>query len=357
MCLAENSLPMMNGEEHERIVFKERSEGVRQALESSAGKVLLLSDDGSLSAFSIFPRTISLIFDGDTLPLFAMPDGVSRVIASGGKEALFAARYFANVRRIPCTLFPQTAALDGVFEPRGEIFLGGERVISSFADGECVCDEGVIAPTLAEGYARLLLTRLAFCEAEALTAFGIPRRGIASELPETAKEIASENARVRLAERAGGYGGEGTILASFLQGDPCPSWRAFLLLSALYAAFFEKGKPRRYLTPDYHARAARAGVETGSVRIPSREEYAARALILERIRARSIREFSGFITKRGEFYAAVSRLSSTPLPEKAGGRAYLDLLPEQAGSGLSAVIRDFGLMEWHDDKGRTSATN
>ncbi len=168
MCLAE-FLPKRSEEMHERILFAERSEEVKRTLGCSAGKVLLLSDDGSLSEFSAFPRAISLIFDGDALPLFAMPDGVSRVIASGGRETLLSARYFADVRRIPCTLFPQSATLDGVFEPCGEIALGGKRLLSPLAEGECVCDEACLAPTLADGFARLLLTRLARAEAEALT--------------------------------------------------------------------------------------------------------------------------------------------------------------------------------------------
>ena len=74
MCLAE-TLPKRKDEEHEGIVFCAFGEGVRQALGRSAGKVLLLSDDGSLSPFSISPRAISLTFDGDALPLFAMLSG------------------------------------------------------------------------------------------------------------------------------------------------------------------------------------------------------------------------------------------------------------------------------------------
>lgn len=352
MRLAGNSLPMRNGEEHEGVVFCTFGEGVRHALACSAGKVLLLSDDGSLSEFSSSPRAISMIFDGDTLPLFAMPDGVSRVVVSGGKEALFAGRYFADVRQIPCTLFPKTASLDGAFEKSGEILLGDERVISSLKEGEVLCDTERISPTLTEGAARLLLTRLAFSEAEALTAFGIPRRGIEAGTPATAEEIVTENARARREESEGGYAGEGIVLASLLREEACPAWSAYLLLSSLYAAFFEKGKPRRYVTPDYRARAARAGVEFAEISIPTPEEYAARAMILERIRARFTREFSGYLSRREEDRSRLCGLNGLSLPETAD-RKILGWLPECAGSGLSAVIRDFGLMEWHDDKGRT----
>ncbi len=356
MCLAENSLPKRNEEEHEGIVFCAFEEGVRQTLGRSAGKVLLLSDDGSLSPFATSPRTISVIFDGDVLPLFAMPDGVSRIIASGGRETLLAARYFADVRQIPCTLLPINAELCGVFERSGEVVVGGRKVHSPLAEGETVCDVERLSPSLAEGVARLLLTRLAADEAEALTAFGIPRRGIKSELPETAEEIVLENARVRRAEQTA-YGGEGAVLSEMLQGEACPAWSAYLLLTALYAAFFEKGKPRRYGTPNYRVRAERAGVEYASIFIPSREEYAARALILERVRARFIGEFSYHIAKREEFYALVSRWSKTPLPENGGDRELLSLLPERAGRGLSSIIRDFGLMDFYDDKARTARKN
>ncbi len=343
MCLAE-TLPKRKDEEHEGIVFCAFGEGVRQALGRSAGKVLLLSDDGSLSPFSISPRAISLIFDGDALPLFAMPDGVSRVIVSGGKETLWAARYFADVRQIPCTILPKTADLCGVFEQNGEVVIGGGHTVSPLAEGETLCDIERLSPSLAEGAARLLLTRLAFCEAEALTAFGIPRCGIGAELPQTAEEIVLENARVRRAERTG-YGGEGAVLASLLKEETCPYWSAYLLLTALYAAFFEHGKPRRYATPDYRARAERAGVEYASLSIPSREEYAARALVLERIRARFTGEISAHIARREEFHAYVSRWSGTPLPQNGGNRESLSLLSELAGRGLTSVIRDFGLME------------
>lgn len=357
MCLAENSQPMSSEEKYEGLTYATRTEGVRQALACSAGKVLLLSEDASLSEFSTSPRTISMIFDGDTLPLFAMPDGVSRIIASGGKKVLFAARYFADVRQIPCTLFPDSAALFGAFEQQGEVVLGGERVLAHLAEGECVCDKERMLPTLADGFSRLLLTRLAAFEAEALNAFGISCRGIEAELPETAEGIIAENARVRRAESCGGYGGEGTVLSGFLGKEACPAWSAYLLLSSLYAAFFEKGKPRRYATPDYRARAERAGVEQCSIRIPTREEYAVRALILERTRAHFVRGISSHIAKREEYCALVSRLEGKLLPIKGGNMDKLEILPEHAGSGLSAIIRDFGLMEWHHDKRSSVKSN
>lgn len=353
MQLAQNSLPKTNAEIREGIAFCTTEEGVRENLQCSAGKTLLLSDDGAFSRYATAPRTISLIFDGDALPLFAMPDGVSRVLASGGKDVLFAARYFAGVRRIGCALFPADASLLGVFERRGEISLGGERIAAPLAEGEIVFDFDRAEGTFAEAFARILLTRLAFFEAEALSAFGFERRAAEAEPPETREEIVLFNARARRAEAEGAYRGEGMELAERLRG-PAPCWNSYRLLAALYCAFFEKGKPRRYFTPDYRARAKAAGTDYSALRLPSREEYAARALVLERIRARFTAEIRARIAKNDEYGQKYTAFGGK-LPPHAEGIELLRSLPEFAQEGLSAIIRDFGLLDWNYDKGRITA--
>lgn len=350
--------PFDSGEESTK-EFAGTEEVVRRELANCAGKALLLSDGGlALSAFTS-PRAIGAVFEGDALPLFSMPDGVSRVLAAGDRETLFAARYFAEVRHIPCILFPSDAALDGVFETRGEILLGGERIVAPLRAGKFICDEARMRPSCANAYARILLGRLAKIETEALNEirhaglFSVP----AAELPSTFEELAEGNMALRQAEAAGAYAGEGIVLSKLLEGETAPCWSAYLLLSALYAAFFGKGKPRRYFTPDYRARAKRAGVIYAPQNIPSAEEYVLRAMELERVRARFAAETLCAVDEREELYRKVSAWTQKRLSARGGRTDLLALLPEHAPQGLSAVIRDFGLMEWDYDKGRTFARN
>ena len=79
-------------------------EGASRFLRGRAGKVLALAEDSAFSAMLPavrLPRAVSVLWEGDALPLFAMPE-VSGVLAAGGKEVLQAARFFAAVRGVPC---------------------------------------------------------------------------------------------------------------------------------------------------------------------------------------------------------------------------------------------------------------
>ena len=119
----DGSLPMTNVEEYEgEPEWIETEEGIRRAMaEYGAGKILLSSDAEACRVFSsaaCSPRAVSVVFDGDCLPFFSMPDGVSCVIAAGGRDVLLAARYFAEVRGIGCVLFPSEASLDGAYDRR-----------------------------------------------------------------------------------------------------------------------------------------------------------------------------------------------------------------------------------------------
>ncbi len=356
MRLAEYSVPKMTPEERgadygreDGLLFYSAEEGARRALEQIAGKALLVTDAdacGMFAELALSPRTISVVFDGDALSLFSMPDGVSAVLAAGGTAVLHAARYFAEVRGIPCTLFPVRAALDGVFEARGRVLLGGEESEVPLRTGDVVCDLARLKGDLPGAYGRLLLFQLARLEARALSAFGIPaREGAETELPSGAEEILCANARCRREERAGAWAGEGVLLAALMRerGDKFPEWRAYVQLTALYAAFFEKGKPRRYFTPDYKARAERAGCAVKGV--PSAEEYVLRAMTLERIRASFAREALGLLARKETCYPVLRALSGSVPPVRGGDLSLLRDLPE-CGGGLTAVIRDFGLMEW-----------
>lgn len=342
------------GKEYEgaKIEFCSEEESVKEQLALSCGKTLLLFDgnDFVFAKTAMNPRAISVVFDGDCLPLFSMPDGVSRVLASGDEELLRAARYFSEVRGVPCVLYPAHSALEGTVEDMGYETIGKERLFAPLAQAErIVCDETRLKDSLAEGYARILLARLAAIEWDALAHFcGKEPKEQEAEFPSApeGKEIALANFRQRNKERGGFPAGEGKALWALLKerNEKYPAWRAYLQLSALYAAFFEKGKPRRYFTPNYRKRAEDAGGAFFSV--PTAEEYVLRAMTLERIRAPFARAAAALSNEREEQARILSALAGEPVTTRAGDLGNLKILPERAPQGLSAVIRDFGLMEW-----------
>ena len=339
----------------------------------AGGKLALVSDAPRFAvfrAFALSPRAISLILEEDALPLFSLPEGVSCVMAAGGEEVLAAARCFAEVRRLPCLLLPADAALEGAREERAPVLIGGERALHRLAPAAVCCDRALLISSLGEGYSALLLARLASFEGRALAALGVGECASAAFLPAPAlPEPAFEPVlRALFSLPRELMRGEGFTLASLLKedGEGAPRRRAYAQLSALYAAFFFKGHPRRTFVPDYARRAALAGTPFAAA-VPSPEEYAARALALERIRGTFSAEALRFLEERPQEEARIAALSAAaaaqekarPSPaaaqEKArpspallgGGDTFrLKYLPEHAPHGLSAVIRDFGLMEW-----------
>ena len=213
-------------------------EGASRFLRGRAGKVLALAEDSAFSAMLPavrLPRAVSVLWEGDALPLFAMPE-VSGVLAAGGKEVLQAARFFAAVRGVPCALFPAGAALDGAFSPRGEVSVNANRIRVPLSPAEVFCDCAFLRGSLSEGYARLMLSRLALFEARAVgllcrrpfggagyeEAFSLS--GMAGELPP--EEIVRRNASVFPHTRAGGCSW-GCILPFLPRGSraamPCPT--------------------------------------------------------------------------------------------------------------------------------------
>ena len=76
------------------------------------------------------------------------------------------------------------------------------------------------------------------------------------------------------------------------------------------------------------------------MRIPTAEEYARRALILERRRSDLLAEIRA-IDRETHSVCAVLKKSG----ENSGISDALRTLPEHCPDGLSAIIRDFGLME------------
>ncbi|MDE6273866.1 MAG: hypothetical protein K2L87_02320 [Clostridiales bacterium] len=321
------------------------------------GKILFVSDGSSFGLFSgavHSPRALAVVLDGDdALPLFCMPDGIACVAVSGRRETLLATRGYAAICGVPTVLFPVDASLYGVFDGQTQLLTNGVRGEVKLNDGRVVYDEKAITPSLGRALAGLYLSRLALFETRALS---ILKR---TELPDAfeeafglldtvkgdAEEIIAKNARLRVLERDGLPVGEGAALANLLRGSEDAPWRAFLLLSSLYAAFFKRGKPRRYRVPDYSARFLAAGIAEGylTANIPTAEEYSRRALALERGRGELLREINALTDRRAEYLFRLRRYMAAE--DAACELGALSRLPEVVPSGLSAIIRDFGLME------------
>ncbi len=305
----------------------------------TAGKVLFVSDEGSfpeIAPAARTPRAVSAVIGRDALPLFAMPE-TSGVFAVGGADVMRAARLYASVRRVPCVLFPTQSELFGVF---GQESVAVKDVSFGYplAEGEVYLDERLFSD-VAEGYAGLLLCRLALFERRALFLFDGGERpseeafGVLMGADEPSlRDVLLKNAALRRS----GITGEGAYLAAEVG-----NFSAFDALMRLYVAFFRCGSPRKYAVPDYGARARAAGVPFAEMSVPDEETYARRALVLSGRRADLLRELS-LISQKNATYCRVYRSFGGKI--RTVGAEKLKYLPEKT-NGLSAVIRDFGLLE------------
>lgn len=348
MRLAERPLQMMNDEEYQRetLHFMRAEEGARRFLnENRAGKPFVVSDSESykvLSRFAVSVNALSLVYDGDALALFSMPDGVGSVLCAGGEDTLRAARYFSLVRGVPCALFPSSGTLFGAYENTGPVTVCGQIRNAALAKGEVYFDleNGF---SLSEAYAQVYLSALARFEENTLASFGLQKTAERSQIclasqPDRA-DLVALNARLRGEENGGAPTGEGKLLADLYRksGNKRPVFRAFTELMALYFAFFKCGKPRRYFVPDYAARAKAAGAAYGNLSIPTPQEFAKRALALEKMRSMKLSELKTILESWQKSPFCIKQAASL-LDLK-----YLKFLPEYGG-GLSTIIRDFGLL-------------
>lgn len=365
MELAEYSVPKINAEEGDAcgeggLFFCAAKEGVRRAMElRAAGKVLLLSDGRAhalLAPFACHPRALSVVAEtDDCLPLFSMPDGVTCVVAAGNASIMRAARFFAGTRGCLCALIPADYSLRGAFGAKGEVTVGGVKMRYPLAPARVFCDTSLSEISLARARCALALSRLSLFEARALRAFthkepgkGFDRAYRACMRPParmSAEEVVRANAAVRRSENEGVSEGEGAFLSDVYAdaGEEFPEWRAYRELSALYYAFFLRGKPRKYFVPDYRARCSEE--EYARTDVPTAEEYARRAIALERMRGEMAREISAIVRDNAELPRLLRAASPEALLRGGDARA-LKGLPEKCPHGLSAIIRDFGLMEW-----------
>ncbi len=165
-----------------------------------------------------------------------------------------------------------------------------------------------------------------------------PKIKLGTGYPDQA-ELIAQNAALRREERDGAPVGEGRILARLhaADGNKRPVYRAFTELIALYYAFFKCGKPRKYFICDYAARAKSAGTPYCATVVPTPQEYAVRSLALEKIRSQKLFELKEILQcwQQGPFFL---KQAASLLDLKR-----LKFLPEHGG-GLSAIIRDFGLL-------------
>lgn len=306
----------------------------------TAGRTLFVSDEEAFPKIAFaarMPRAVNVVVERDALPLFGMPEAAG-VFAVGGADVMRAARFYAAVRRVPCVLFPTESELYGAFG-QGTVPLKGDKLEYPLADGEVYFDKTLFSDA-AEGYAGLLLSRLALFERKALFLFDGGEKpseeafGILMDAEEPdLKEILLKNAALR---RMNFEKGEGEILARSMG-----NFAAFETLMKLYVAFFRCGSPLKYAVPDYEARAKAAGVSYFGMRIPTEEVFTRRALVLGGRRAEFLRELS-LISKKSATYRRVYRsLGGKPAAAKTEP---LKTLPERS-NGLSSVIRDFGLLE------------
>ncbi len=317
-----------------------------------AGKLALFCDGKSFPALSFLARNrrvLTLVSaSDDALPLFALPESVTCVIAVGNGVTFTLARYFAEVRRVGCVLLLREATCEGLYGKRASVRVGGERGTYPLAEADIFVDPACVEG-VAEGYARLLLARLARFEGRALALLrgntGAKTGAWMQVLAEgvTREEVLSAGMARAFAEGEAPQG-EGVILAERLGGE-FSRWRAYRQLLAIYLAGIKRGAPRPYFVPDYLARCQRAGVGNAGylrAKIPTVEEYASRAIALEKTR--------GILT--GELLLLFEQL-------KACRRTYILLggkeesienleelrrLPEHAPEGLCAIWRDFGLI-------------
>lgn len=343
-----NAVSVADGEDG--LLLCSAREGMERALSAAAGRALVLADGSSFSSFipaSRAANTVCMLWDGDALGLFALPE-VRSVLVSGGRDAVEGARFFAAVRRIPCTVFAKDAAMDGIFSPRARVKVNGCCPDVPLAPAVAVADLSLAEGTYADAYARLLLSRLALFEARALGR--ICRRETDGAAWEEAfcltdaigtlsrEQVVRRNARLRQLEAQGVPSGEGASLLARLGEKRYPAATAYLTLLALYTAFFRRGVPRRYAVPAYR----RSGVYA-ALPLPTAGEYASRALRLERARgelcAEAIHLRAGKEAQLAAMRALDAHFDAAPALEK------LNFVPECAPDGLCAVMRDFGLLE------------
>lgn len=336
MC--ENAvLPERNPQTGERLLFLPPKRALSRVPMQTAGKVLVLSDGfllPELTALSPSQKVLFVLYDGDALPLFGMPDEVGAVIAAGGGEVLRAARFFAAVRRISCLALPSHAALYGAAEGTGEITIGGEARTVRLADCEIVCS--LADMDFCAAYGEILLSRLFVFEQKTLRRFGLcnAEEGLCvwSPSPFDRASLVAANALLR----ANFTPWAGSALAA--KFGPVAAYRRLL---TSYIAFF-RSDVRRYFVPDYRARAARAGVPYASLDIPTAEELARRETLFLRMREDCLGELTRIERADGTHFAAIRALGGTvqgPAPREA-----VSPLPERFG-GLLALARDFGLAD------------
>lgn len=327
------------------VEFTSAREAIRAFLCRTAGKAAVITDAAccglALEALG-GSRAVTVVFEGDALPLFALPE-VGAAIAVGGGATLRACRFFAEIMHIPCLLLPVGAALDGVAEEAGEIVLDGELRTVPLKRGETVFDKTLLSEGLAAAESRLLLTRLALFETQMLVRFGLRSADAASErlyaaLLEEGEDLPSlvkKNFAARTCEAEGMPCGEGILLSRMLRGV-LPEYSAFITLLSLYKTFFSEGALRRYTVPDYRRRARDAGVPYGDLCIPTPQELMRREEVFLGMRGEALCLLS-CVERAHAHFLRRHRPKATIKP--IGG------LPERSG-GLSALIRDFGLLEF-----------
>lgn len=345
-----------------------------------AGVLLLLSlqTADKFSFFrKIFPTaTVMVLLPRDGAEnLFALPDDVSLVLCYGEDYALFAARYFAAVRGLPCAVFAYDASSRALAQGETEVVVGGEAARYPakpaeyvFADMTLLDKTGLLAAYTDTALLRVSLFELRFDGIILQTAYD---RETYEELSAAAAECT--DAPFAVAERRKIF--SAAFLASLCRAQGFPKSEAETLaenyrrlgagplagfyamdkLSKVYNVFFTCGKYRKYYTPPYHARIRQAAglyktsEEALSARqtVPPVEKLALYAQVLESVRADFLSASQELLRRAAWIEDNVGAYREKFPVENRLLNAALKYLPEgHAAYGLTALMRDLGLFDF-----------
>lgn len=334
------------------------------------GNFLVLTDEESAAVFEpLLKRLHKKLFavwreGDDLLPLFSEPDKITCAVGVGG--GIPAARYFAAVRSLPC------AAVCPSFAPCGA---GGGEICVTVAGEKtrfpvplpnliAFC-EPADGRGLEEGRAFLSLCAVQTFAFSACRRLGVgeEEKGGEGEKGKSGEKGEELFPLFRAAADCRGTEGE-TLFSALLTAEYCLSrgsgGEAFALarlvkkyarlsradtflscaraFAGLCALFFGSGF-LRFGKADYNARRKEAERLFPEEGIPAPE-------VPTQVRLLSLA--AAFEENRAALFAEISALVKTlpPCPEekirKAGG--ILRFLPELYGGGISALMRDFGLL-------------
>lgn len=321
------------------------------------GNFLVLTDEENALAEETktllegLPRRLAVVTgeEEDLLPLFLEPDKITCAVGVGG--GISAARYFAAVRSLPCVAVCPSPAPYGAGGKEICVCVGGEKVRLRVALPDLLCRCGGESDGDTSGArAFLALCRVAAFSCDACRRlYGEEKpsglypqfRAAADCQGESRETLFCAVAAAEYCLSEGFPGGEAFALARLYpaktERDAEADAACAAALAKVYALFFGSGFYRGGKV-DYRARREEAErrfpEEATDVRIPSAESLAARAAAFAENRA----------ALSSEIDALVRVLPSCAEDAVRRAGKIIRFLPELCGCGISALMRDFGLL-------------